>query len=97
MLNAYSWAFVKPIRKLYYNMTITFTSVVVAVVIGGVEALGLVANQLQLKGVLWDAVGSLNDHFGVLGFMIIGVFMASWVFSILIYKLNNYDEIEVSA
>ena len=52
MLGAYDWAFVKPIRKLYYNMTITLVSVVVAVLIGGIEALGLVGDQLQPLGLV---------------------------------------------
>src|SRR5476649_340284 len=74
MLGAYGWAFMKPIRKLYYNMTITFVSVVIAVLIGGVEALGLIGDQLKLRGTVWDEIGSLNDNFGILGFIIIGVF-----------------------
>jgi high-affinity nickel-transport protein len=96
MLGAYGWAFVKPIRKLYYNMTITFVSVVVAVLIGGIEALGLVGDQLKLQGIFWDAIGSLNDHFGVLGFIVIGVFAVSWMASIIVYRRNRYDEIEVN-
>jgi nickel/cobalt transporter (NiCoT) family protein len=47
MLGAYDWAFVRPIRKLYYNLTITLVSVVIAVLIGGIEALGLLAGQLE--------------------------------------------------
>jgi nickel/cobalt transporter (NiCoT) family protein len=97
MVGAYGWAFVKPIRKLYYNMTITFVSIVVALLIGGIEALGLVGNQFKLQGTLWNAIGSLNDHFGVLGFVIIGVFVISWIISILIYRRNQYDDIEVNA
>ena len=96
MLGAYGWAFMKPIRKLYYNMTITFVSVVVALLIGGIEALGLIGGQFKLQGTLWGAIGSLNDNFGVLGFIIIGVFAVSWLASILIYRRNRYDEIEVS-
>jgi high-affinity nickel-transport protein len=96
MLGAYGWAFVKPIRKLYYNLTITFVSVVVAVVIGGIEALGLIGDQLKLQGTVWNAIGMLNANFGLLGFMIIGVFILSWFASIVIYRLNRYDEIEVT-
>jgi len=96
MLAAYGWAFVKPIRKLYYNMTITFVSVLVALLIGGIEALGLIGDKLNLHGVVWDAIGSLNDHFGMIGFVIIGVFVASWAVSIAIYRMNRYDEIEVN-
>src|SRR5438105_2807099 len=74
MVGAYGWAFVKPVRKLYYNMTITFVSVVVAVVIGGVETLGLIAGKFELSGGVWDAVASLNDRFGMVGYLIIVVF-----------------------
>jgi high-affinity nickel-transport protein len=95
MVGAYGWAFVKPIRKLYYNMTITFVSVVVAVIVGGVEALGLVADKLGLQGGLWDAVASLNDNFGALGYLIIGIFAVSWIVSILLYRLKGYDRIEL--
>src|SRR6185437_948689 len=60
MLGAYGWAFVRPIRKLYYNITITLVSVVVALVVGGIEALGLLAGKLELKGVFWDLARRLN-------------------------------------
>jgi nickel/cobalt transporter (NiCoT) family protein len=96
MLGAYAWAFVKPIRKLYYNITITFVSVVIALLIGGIEALGLIGGQFKMQGTVWDAIGSLNDNFGILGFIIIGVFIVSWLASFLIYRMNKYDEIEVS-
>jgi high-affinity nickel-transport protein len=96
MLGAYGWAFVKPIRKLYYNMTITFISVLVALIIGGIEALGLIGGHFKLQGTLWAAIGILNDNFGILGFIIIGVFVFSWIASLLIYRLNRYDEIEMN-
>ena len=95
MLGAYGWAYMKPIRKIYYNMTITLVSVVVAVVIGSIEALGLISDKLELKGPLWDLVGNLNDHFGTLGYMIIGIFLLSWALSVLLYRLKGYDTIEV--
>src|SRR6266571_2730598 len=62
MVGAYGWAFVKPVRKLYYNMTITFVSVIVAVMVGGVQALGLLADKFGLSGGVWDAVTGLNDN-----------------------------------
>jgi high-affinity nickel-transport protein len=95
MVGAYGWAFVKPVRKLYYNMTITFTSVVVAVIIGGIETLGLIASKFGLSGGVWDAVTGLNDSFGMLGYLIIGVFAACWLASIAIYRFKGYDTIEV--
>jgi len=97
MLGAYEWAFVKPMRKLYYNMTITLVSVVVAVVIGGIEALGLISDQLALKGGFWDAIGALNDNFNNLGFVIIGIFVAAWLLSFLIYKAKRLDAIDLPA
>jgi high-affinity nickel-transport protein len=95
MLGAYGWAFLKPIRKLYYNMTITFVSIIVALVIGGIEALGLIGERFKLEGGFWDVIGSLNDNFNTLGFIIIGIFIVSWIVSVVVYCLNRYDDIEV--
>ena len=95
MVGAYGWAFVKPMRKLYYNMTITFVSVMVALIVGGIEALGLIGSRFGLSGGFWDAVGSLNDTFGMLGYLIIALFAVSWIVSIAIYRLKGYDRIEV--
>lgn len=60
MIGAYGWAFMKPVRKLYYNLTITFVSVIVAVMVGGIEAIGLLKDQLNLTGGFWDFIGSLR-------------------------------------
>jgi len=95
MLGAYGWAYVKPIRKLYYNMTITLVSVIVAVVIGGIEALNIIGDQLQLKSPFWDFIGKLGDNFGTIGYLIIAIFVFSWLLSTIIYKVNKYDELEV--
>jgi high-affinity nickel-transport protein len=95
MLGAYGWAFVKPIRKLYYNMTITFVSVLVALIVGGIEALGLIADRLSLEGAFWGMIGALNDNFGSLGYVIIAVFAISWFASVVVYRLKRYDEIEI--
>lgn len=95
MMGAYRWAFVRPIRKIYYNMTITFVSVLVALVIGSVEALALAAGKLELKGAFWDFVGAAADHFGLLGYFVIGIFLLSWLISALIYRVKRYDEIDV--
>jgi nickel/cobalt transporter (NiCoT) family protein len=94
MLGAYGWAFVKPMRKLYYNMVITLVSVLVALVVGGIEAAGVIADQLRLNGGVWDAVKGANDNFGALGFIIVGIFLASWLGSVAVYRLLGYDEIE---
>jgi nickel/cobalt transporter (NiCoT) family protein len=99
MLGAYGWAFIKPIRKLYYNLTITAVSVIVALVVGGLETLNLIGDQLGLTdgGGFWGAIGSLNDNFGVLGYVIIGIFVVAWAISYVVYRVNRYDEIEASA
>jgi high-affinity nickel-transport protein len=94
MVGAYHWAFVKPIRKLYYNLTITLVSVIVAVLVGGIEALGLIGDQLRLDGWFWNGIAMLGDHFNGIGFMIIGVFIAAWVGSAIIYRYSGLDRIE---
>ncbi len=92
MTGAYGWAFVKPIRKLYYNMTMTFLSVAIAIVVGGMEALGLVADHFDLTGGVWDRITGLSGHVGLLGLIIIALFAGSWAISALIYHLRGYDE-----
>jgi high-affinity nickel-transport protein len=94
MLGAYGWAFVKPIRKLYYNLTITSVSVIVAFAVGGIEALGLFASQLHLTGSFWALIDKLNNNFGVLGYFIIGLFALSWILSIVIYRWRRLDDLE---
>jgi high-affinity nickel-transport protein len=93
MLGAYGYAFVKPISKLYYNLTTTFVSVVAALVIGGVEALGLIGDKLGLKGPFWDAIRTVSDNFGTLGYAIVTLFIVSWLISFLIYHAKGYDRL----
>ncbi|HIJ39041.1 MAG TPA: HoxN/HupN/NixA family nickel/cobalt transporter, partial [Rhodospirillaceae bacterium] len=95
MLGAYGWAFVKPIRKLYYNLTITFVSVLAALLVGSVEVLGLLVDKLKLEGPFWLLVGAVNDNFGLLGYGIIGLFALGWLASLVIYRIKRYDQIEV--
>jgi high-affinity nickel-transport protein len=95
MLGAYGWAFMKPIRKLYYNMTITLVSAVVAIGVGGIEALGLIADKLHLNGAFWDEIGAIGDNFGMVGYAIIGLCAFIWLASTIIYKWRNFDEVEV--
>jgi high-affinity nickel-transport protein len=93
MVGAYGWAFMKPIRKLYYNLIITFVSVIIALMVGGIEAIALLKDQLNLTGV-WDFIGNLNDNFGTLGFVIIWVFALSWLGSVIIYRVKGFDRFE---
>ncbi|HVH74365.1 MAG TPA: HoxN/HupN/NixA family nickel/cobalt transporter [Stellaceae bacterium] len=90
MLGAYEWAFLEPARKLYYNLVITLASIVVAVLIGGVEALGLLADQFRLQGPFWNRVGALGGSFGLIGFLIIGFFTAAWLGAIILYRYTGF-------
>jgi high-affinity nickel-transport protein len=90
MLGAYGWAYVKPIRKLYYNLNITLVSVLIAFVIGGVEALSVIGSELGLSGGLWNAIDKVD--MGQLGLAIIGLFLASWAIATLVYRWKRYDD-----
>lgn len=94
MLGAYGWAFVKPVRKLYYNLTITGISALVAILVGGIEALGLIGDKFALGGPFWNAIGALNESFGNVGFLIIGVFILAWLVSLIVYRWRGYDRID---
>ncbi len=95
MLGAYGWAFVKPIRKLYYNLTITVVSAIVGLLIGGIETLGLVGSELDLKGWVWDRLSDLNNNWGLLGYGIIGIFAACWLASFVVYRVKRLDDVEI--
>jgi len=97
MLGAYGWASMNPVRKLYYNLTITGVSVVIAFAIGGIEALGLVADQFSLTGGVWDAVNAANDNFGAIGCAIIAIFVASWLISFIVYRVRGYERLATGA
>ncbi|HEX7933702.1 MAG TPA: HoxN/HupN/NixA family nickel/cobalt transporter [Paraburkholderia sp.] len=86
MVHAYGWAMDDPRRKLCYNASITFVSAVVAIVIGGVEALGLLSHKLGLNGGLWRAAASANEQFGMLGYGIVAIFTACWIGSVLFHR-----------
>lgn len=92
MLGAYGWAFVRPLYKMYYNITITSVSVVIALLVGGIEALGLIGDQLKLEGGFWAFVGDVNDNFGTIGYGIIGLFVLAWIVSAVVYRWCRFDE-----
>ncbi len=89
MVGAYGWAVRDPLRKLRYNLVITAVSVLVAVVIGGIEAVGVLADQGALHGEVWLAIGRWNDRFGALGLGAIGVFVLCWVLSALLFRYRR--------
>ena len=94
MLGAYGWAYVKPIRKLYYNLNITLVSVLIAFAVGGMQVLSILGDRLHLRGGLWDFVADLD--FGIIGIAIIGIFVVSWTTSTLIYRWKGYDSLPVA-
>jgi high-affinity nickel-transport protein len=91
MVRAYGWAFLNPIRKIWYNLTITAISVVVALLIGGIEALGLIADKLGLEGRFWGMIGDLNGGLANFGYLVVAVFLVSWAVSYLIYRWQGLD------
>jgi len=92
MLGAYGWAYVRPVRKLYYNMNITLISVIVALFIGGIEVLQVISTETGASGGPFDFAN--NIPFNILGFYIIGIFIASWIISVLVYKLRGIDRLD---
>ena len=93
MVGAYGWALKNPLRKLWYNLTITAASVAVAVFIGGLGALDLLVDSFGLEGAPWTLVGQLHDDMGNFGFIVVGIFATSWVLSAAIYRWKGYDKL----
>jgi high-affinity nickel-transport protein len=91
MRMAYGWAFVNPIRKLYYNLTVTVISVIVATAIGTIELLQVIANDLKFTGEFWRLLAGLD--FENIGFGIIIIFVASWLVSVVIWKYQRFNEV----
>lgn len=90
MVKAYSWAFSSPVRKLFYNMTMTGLSVFVALFVGGVEVAQLLIDLLGLEGGVFDAVASLD--FGDMGFVIVGAFILAWIAAFTLFKTQRVEE-----
>ena len=90
MTQAYGWAFSNPVRKVYYNITVTGLSVVVALVIGTVELMQVASTRLSLTGGVWDWLNALD--FGTLGYVVAGLFVVMWAASVAIWKLRRIEE-----
>ena len=88
---AYGWAFLKPVRKIYYNLTITLISILVAFLVGGVEVLQVLSKELNLTGGIWNWLRGLD--FETLGFAIVAIFVVSWLVSVAIYKYKRIEDI----
>ncbi len=87
---AYGWAFAKPVRKLFYNITITWLSVVVALVIGTIELMSVFAEKLSLTGQPWKFVSGLDLNY--VGYAIAGVFVMTWLAALLVWRYGKIEE-----
>jgi nickel/cobalt transporter (NiCoT) family protein len=90
MTRAYGWAFSTPLRKLYYNLTVTGISVVAALVIGLIELLQVLAEKLELQGGFWNWLGNLD--LGWLGYLLVGLFVLTWAVSYGVWKVGRLEE-----
>src|ERR1700733_10091604 len=90
MSKAYNWAFLNPLRKIFYNLTTTALSVAVALLVGSIELVQVLIGMLDLRGRFFDAVAALN--FGVLGYLIVGMFLLAWGLSVAVWRYGRIEE-----
>jgi high-affinity nickel-transport protein len=88
---AYGWALSQPVRKVYYNLTITTLSIVVAWIIGGFELLSMLVNRLKLTGGVWDVISGVGD-FSLSGYLVVGLFVLTWAVSVCIWKFGKIEQ-----
>ena len=86
---AYGWAFARPVRKVYYNITITALSVAVAFMIGGIEIVGLIATELHLHGWLGDYMADFNIN--TAGIIVVALFVAIWVVALSVWRFGRIE------
>ncbi len=87
---AYGWAFSKPVRKIFYNMTITGLSVAVALLIGTIELMSVLADKLSLTGQPWEFVSNLDLNY--VGYAIVGLFVGTWVIALMVWRFGRIEE-----
>jgi high-affinity nickel-transport protein len=90
MSKAYGWAFGNPVRRIYYNITVTGLSVAVALAIGGVEVLQVVTQRFSLQGGFWTTVGRID--FSSLGYAIVALFVLTWIASVVVWRTRHIEE-----
>jgi len=95
MRYAYGWAFNRPVRKIYYNLTLTIISVLVAFLIGGIEMLQVLSSELGLRGTFWGWLNGLN--FQSVGVAIVVLFLGAWAVAMVIYRLKGYEKVGFSS
>lgn len=92
MLGAYGWAYVRPVRKLYYNLNITLISVLVALLIGGLEVMQVLIRETGASGGIWSVIRGVD--ISNMGYFIIAIFAVSWLISVLVYRLRRIDRLD---
>ena len=90
MSQAYGWAFSNPVRKVYYNITVTSLSVAVALLVGAIELLQVTAAGLSLEGGFWAFVDGVD--LGSIGYVVVGLFVATWAVSVVLWKTRRIEE-----
>jgi nickel/cobalt transporter (NiCoT) family protein len=87
---AYGWAFSQPVRKIFYNITVTGLSVTVALLIGSLELLAVLADKLSLSGGLWDFVAGIDLN--AIGYLVVGLFVLTWALALAIWRYGRIEE-----
>jgi high-affinity nickel-transport protein len=87
---AYGWSFAKPVRRVYYNLTVTGLSVVVALLIGTVELLSVLADKLGLEGGIWSVVSTLDLN--IVGYVVVGLFVATWLLALAVWRFGRVEQ-----
>jgi high-affinity nickel-transport protein len=90
MSQAYGWAFSNPIRKVYYNITVTSLSVAVALLIGTIELMQVMAAKFSLDSGFWAFLDELD--FGRMGYVVVGLFVVAWAGSVVLWKARRIEE-----
>ena len=90
MARAYGWAFLRPVRKVYYNLTITLLSVVVALVVGVIVLVTLLVDKLKIDSVPLAAIGTLELNY--VGYIVVVLFVLTWIIAVAVWKLGNIEE-----
>jgi high-affinity nickel-transport protein len=90
MSKAYDWAFSNPVRRIYYNITVTGLSVAVALGIGFVEVLQVLSDRLSWDGGFWSAIGAID--FGAMGYAMVALFLLTWIGSVLIWRMRDIEQ-----
>jgi high-affinity nickel-transport protein len=86
---AYGWAFSQPVRKIYYNLTVTGLSVAVALLIGTIELMSVLADKLSLTGMPWDLISNLDLN--LVGYAIVGLFVLTWGIALAVWHLGDIE------